>query len=260
MKLRAIYRRESPEKYKLKISYDKSGKKRPAWIKILGLPEGTRFISVHHGKKGKEGMRVEVYQTYLPSGLFLPIYYTHEEMSKFYDEWSSGYDKEFTVYNTSNIEAAKFFANRVKKHIKRGEMLDLGAGTGLMTEIFVKQGFYPATLVDYSKGMLEKAKKKDVLRKCTFIHEDIRKLRLKKKFDLVLSFFSLGSSSYFRANELDEILKKVSSFLKKDGVIAVFGYSSNINLEDYFKTLEKGIYTMNKKEELYTDYYIGRKK
>ena len=253
------HRIDKNEKSKLKITYDKTSKSRPAWIKVEGLPEGARFISIHCGKKGTEGTRIQAYQTYLIPGLYLPLNYTKEEMSKFYDKFSENYDNSLKSTNY-NIRAADFLIKRLKKHIKKGELLDLGAGTGLITEMFVKEGFSPATLVDYSQGMLNKSKKRKSLKGCKFIRADIRKLNLKKKFDLILSFFSFGSSSYFDKEELDKILKIAQNHLKENGIFAVLGHTAVSKFKEYFKPIDTGIYTLDKKNKFYVDYFIGGKR
>jgi len=55
MKIRNIYQKVDNKKYKLKFTYDKSSRGRPAWLLVSGLPPGTNFISVHLGKKGRGG-------------------------------------------------------------------------------------------------------------------------------------------------------------------------------------------------------------
>jgi SAM-dependent methyltransferase len=259
MKIRRYYVGKKADNSKLRISYDKTSKIRPAWIKVKGLPKRSRFISIHLGKKGKEGTRIQFYHTYLLEELYLPINYTKEEMAIFYDKFSEDYDKYIKSTNF-NTRAAEFLIGKLKKHIKKGEFLDLGAGTGLITEMFVKEGFGPATLVDYSQGMLDKAKKVNSLKECKFIEADIRKLNLGKKFDLVLSFFSFGSSSYFDKDELDKILKIAQNHLKKEGIFCVLGHTGVSKFEKYFKPLETGVYTLDEESKSYVDYCIGRKK
>lgn len=260
--LRSYYLRhrlDTKEKSKLKIEYDKTSKGRPAWIKIKGLPEGSRFISIDLGKKGAEGTRLQAYQTYLIPELYLPLNYTKEEMAKFYDQFSEYYDKSLKSTNY-NIKAAEFILKKLKKYTKKGEFLDLGAGTGLITEMFVKEEFGPATLVDYSQGMLNKAKKVKTLNDCKFVKADIRKLNLKKKFDFILSFFSFGSSSYFDKDELEGLLKMLKNHLKDNGLFVVLGHTGVSEFKTTFKPLETGIYTLDKEKKFYTDYFIGRKK
>ncbi|MFH1310967.1 MAG: class I SAM-dependent methyltransferase [Nanoarchaeota archaeon] len=264
MELKYFYKKVKPEKYKLKVRYDKRKDKRPAWIKVDGLPKGVNFIRIHLGKKGKDGARIQFYKTYLPEGLFLPIDYTKEEMQRFYDKFSEIYDKELKTGGKGtagqNLMAANFLIKKLKKYIKKGKMLDLGAGTGLITEMFAKEGFYPITLVDYSEGMLKKAKRRKNLKGCTFLKKDIRQLNLNKKYDIVISFFSFGSSSYFKKEELGEILKIANKHLKKNGIFAVLGHMPLKEFKKFFKELDSGIYDLSTKRRFYTDYFIGRKK
>ncbi len=259
MNVRNIYKKIKAEKYLLRVSYDKRSKGRPAWIQIKGLPKGVTFISVHLGKMGREGRRIQFYKTYLPSGLFLPLDYTKEEMQEYYNKFAETYDQDIRKHE-QNIRAAHFLLRNLKKYIQKGKILDLGAGTGLITGIFVKAGFFPATLVDYSQGMLNRAKKKKGLEGCTFIKADIRTLSLKGQFDVILSFFSFASSSYFNSEELDHILDIAHKHLKKNGVIAILGHFGADLFEKKFKTKEKGIYVLNEKSKFYTDYFIGEKK
>ncbi|MEN7982395.1 MAG: methyltransferase domain-containing protein [Nanoarchaeota archaeon] len=263
MEIAAFYKRVITKDKKLKIQFEKVKNKRPAWIKVDGLPKGTNFIKINLGKEGKLGARRQYYKTYLPEGLFLPIDYTKEEMQRFYDKFSEIYDADLKKPDRGdyqNIFAAEFLINKVQKYTKKGEMLDLGAGTGLITEMFINVGFSPATLVDYSEGMLKKAKKRKGLKKCKFIKKDLRKLNLNKKFDFILSFFSFGSSSYFDEKELEKILNIANKHLKKNGTFAVLGHIPIKQFEKVFKKLDSGIYDLNIKRKFYTDYFIGKKK
>lgn len=180
-------------------------------------------------------------------------------MAKFYDEFSKGYDKELLKYRW-NLNAAEFLTKKIKKYLSRGEMLDLGAGTGLVSEVFVKQGYSPATLIDFSKDMLKRARERRSLKGCRFINKDVLALNLNKKYDLIVSTFSLGSSSYFNDDDKIKLISIINRHLKKGGVIAVLGHQGKYFFRNNFKTLEQGIYTLSKGRKFYTDYYIGRRK
>jgi ubiquinone/menaquinone biosynthesis C-methylase UbiE len=264
MKLRALYKKVKPEKYKLKISYDKRKNERPAWIRIEGLPKEITFIRIDLGRKGVKGERLVNYKIYLIPGLFLPVDYTPEEMKIFYNKFSRNYnnflEKGGKGTSGQNLLAANFLLKKIKKQINKGELLDLGAGTGLITKMFVNEGFYPVTLVDYSKGMLNKAKKIKALKNCDFIQKDLRKLKLKKKYDLVISFFSFGSSSYFSKEETENILIGIKKYLKPRGVFAVLGHNYLKLFKKHFKEIDSGIYDLSTKNKFYTDYFIGSKK
>jgi ubiquinone/menaquinone biosynthesis C-methylase UbiE len=246
-------------KKKLEVNYDKKSKGRPAWIQIKGLPDDTHFIKIHLGKKGKQGKRIQFYKTHLPPWLFLPIDHTSEEMKEYYNKLSKIYDKKIKESNY-NIGAGKFLCNKLKKYTKiTTSILDIGAGTGLVTEIYLDAGFNEITLIDYSKGMLEKAKKRKKLKNCKTIQANIKNLNLKKKYNIIISLFALGSSSYFSEKEVEKTLKLVRKHLNPKGVVAVLGHFDRDLFARHFKELESGVYTLDKKREFYTDYFIGRK-
>ena len=219
----------------------------------MGLPEGITFISIL--LDNKTGKRRQTYSIYIEKGLFLPIDYTKKEMEIFYNKFAEGYDKEI---KKKNMRAIDFFVKRVKKHIKGGEMLDLGAGTGLVTGKFVKQGFSPATLIDFSEGMLKKARKRKELKNCKFLKKDLRRFNLHKKFDFVLSFFSLGSNTYFSPTEISKTLVLAKKHLKKGGIIAIFGHDFNEKQKKVFKEIDSGVYTLE--SGYHMNWFIGKKK
>jgi len=262
MELTSYYLKTKPtekELKKIKMTFDKKSKNRPAWIQVEGLEGKVKFIEIHLGKKGKNGRRKQGYRTYLPLGLFLPIDYTYEEMSKYYDKFAEIYDIEInkTGYNTG---AGKFLIKKIEKYVnKDSQILDLGAGTGIVNEVYALAGFKDMTLVDFSKGMLEEAKKKPLLKGCKFIKADLRKLNLKTKYDLITSHFSLGNYRYIVEDDVEKILKKIRKNLKPKGVIAIMGHFNLDLFREHFKELDSGIYTLNKSKKLFADYFIGRK-
>lgn len=259
MELRGYYVKKDPSKKKLKISYDKKSKDRPAWIQIKGLPEGANFIVVHLGKEGVRGRRIQFYKTHLPPDLFIPVNHTSEEMRTWYDKLAKTYDKKAKESNY-NLYAVKFLYSKTKKYVKKNtSILDLGAGTGLMTEVYVNSGFNDITLVEYSKEMLNKAQKNKKLKNCKFICKDLRELNLNKQYDLVVSHFSLGSLTYFSEDETKKILMLIKKHLKSKGVIALIGHFNRDLFGEYFKELDSGVYTMDKKRGFYCDYFIGRR-
>ncbi len=249
LKVRAIYTKKKKFS-KLKVEYDKTSKVRPAWIYIKNLPEGTGYITI----KLKD--RLWRYRIYLPPYLFLPIDYTKEEMKKYYNRFSKFYDKDVKKHG-QNIKAIKFLINKLLKYIpnKKIRILDIGSGTGLVSEYLIKKGFANLTLLDYSPKMLKKAKAKTLLKKCEFILGDLRRIKIKKKFDLIISVFSIGSISYFDEKEINLLYKKVSKLLDKKGFIAILGHDTP---PKYFKIIKQGKYNLF--NNCYVNYYIGRKK
>jgi ubiquinone/menaquinone biosynthesis C-methylase UbiE len=247
-------------KSKVTFTYDKKSTFRPAWIIAKGLPKNTKFIKARfENERKKYPVVAQFYYTYLDDGYFLPINFTKEEMRLYYNVWAKNYDK-YIHSKKQNLICANDIIKMLKKYIKKGTLLDLGAGTGVVTELFVKNGFNPVTLVDHSKEMIKIAKKKKSLKDCEFIVNDIKKINLKKKFDLVISTFSLGSTSYFEDSDNSAIYKTIQKHLKKNGILLIIGRINFPKLTEKFKTIKSGIYDLSHKEQFDVDYFIGKLK
>ncbi|GAI06676.1 unnamed protein product [marine sediment metagenome] len=182
---------------------------------------------------------------------------------KFYDNWAKGYDKAVKEGAKVNIKAGEFLVSLLDKFNLRKniEILDLGAGTGILDEILVKHGYKRITLVDHSKGMLNKAKKKALLKGCKFVEADIRKLGLKKKYDVITSLFSF-ETSYFGEEDMPILFKILNKHLKKNGLFLTLGHFRFGEYTKHFKTLESGEYRLAEvkdKGTFWTDYFLGRK-
>lgn len=96
-------------------------------------------------------------------------------------------------------------------------ILDLGAGTGLLTSFLMKR--YPEasfTLIDISEKMLDVAKErfKDT-NKVKYIKADYSKYDFTEKYDMVVSALSIH---HLEDEEKRELYKKSYSILKKNGI------------------------------------------
>ncbi len=247
------YIKKKPKK-KYKIEYDKTGKLRPAWVKLENPPKGATFIAIRFGKIGWR------YLAYLVEGLYLPTHYTKQEMEKYYDKFSETYDEDVKRAG-QNQRAIKYAVKLLKdKNIKKSsKILDICAGTGIGAEEFIKQGYKDVTLLDFSKQMINKAKKKKQLKNCKFIVSDFLKFRTRKRYNIVTSFFGFGASSYFSEKQIEKGLKKIRSLLNKNGLLVIQGYPDIELFSKYFKPIIVGRYTLNKKKRYFTTYFIGIK-
>jgi len=112
-------------------------------------------------------------------------------MSVFAD-YAQFYD---ALYQDKDYEKeCAYLENIFKKFSKESvtTILDLGCGTGSHDLILAKKG-YQLTGVDLSAQMVTIAKKKAAEKKLniTFLKRDIRRLKLKKRFDAVVSLFAV---------------------------------------------------------------------
>lgn len=231
-----------------KFTYDKTSKRRPAWILLKNLPKNIMFLSTRIDGK------INHYRVYLSTTipLFLPTNYTKDEMRKFYDKFSEIYDDEI---ESRNSKATKFLFNKFKIS-KNSKILDLGAGSGISSVPLVKMKYNNITLLDFSKKMLTKAKQKNELKKCNFIQQNICKLKLNDKFDVIFSIFSFASSSYFNHKEMPALWKKIANNLKPNGIFMVMGNDFEPP-KSLIKKIKSGKYEIVQGYK--AQWYIGRK-
>lgn len=127
------------------------------------------------------------------------------------------------IYQNKNYDGEvkaikKILKKELKNKTKNVELLDLGCGTAEHCLRFAKLG-YKVLGVDRSAEVIKLAKKKQVKNKnkIKFINNDILKIELKKKFDVITCLFHV--TSYLTKNdELKKFFSVVKNHLKDDGV------------------------------------------
>jgi SAM-dependent methyltransferase len=106
-----------------------------------------------------------------------------------------------------------------------GPVLELGAGTGRVTQSLARAGI-EVCAVDLSSAMLDRAGErlmrlpKAVANRVTLIEGDMRTLRLRKRFPLVIAPFNLFMHLYTR-NDVERALETVRAHLSSAGVLAL---------------------------------------
>jgi ubiquinone/menaquinone biosynthesis C-methylase UbiE len=233
------------------IEYDKTGKTRPAWIKIKNQVK-SKFLTISFGYGNIN------YMEFLHSGFFLPVNYTKEEMKKLYDQFAENYDEVVEGFGDelgARTKVIDLFCKLGKD--KSSKILDVGSGTGRGAEVLFEKGYENITLLDLSKKMLEKARKKQALKNCRFVEAEFVEYNTKDKYDVVASFFAFGSLNYFSEEEIRKNIVKINQMLNKGGVFV--GVVGNVlPFEKTFKTLFSGEYEL--KEGLKVTYFIGQRK
>lgn len=138
-------------------------------------------------------------------------------MSVFGHSYADRYD---ALYHDKNYEQECDWIESLAKQYATPPvktLLDLGCGTGSHAFIFDHRG-YSVTGVDVSAEMLAVAeKKRSGLDKVELIHEDIRTLRLKKTFDVVVMMFAVLGYQYTNADVM-AALHTVREHLRPGGV------------------------------------------
>lgn len=128
------------------------------------------------------------------------------------------YDQAFRAHRR-DIEHYVALARRAK-----GPVLELGAGTGRVTLALLRAGV-EVTAVDRSASMLARARERAAVlpkaqrARLTLLEGDLRSLRLKKRFELILAPFNLFMHMYTR-DDMERALGCVRAHLRPGGKLA----------------------------------------
>lgn len=136
----------------------------------------------------------------------------------YYPDFSYVYD--ILTFNISYKERAKYFESIIKKNSIKGKILvDLGCGTGSLSEEFFNLG-YEVIGIDISEDMLSNATEKksrtnsDIL----YLKQDISKLDLHGKANIMIS--ALDSINHIISEiDLQNFFNRVALFLSIDGIL-----------------------------------------
>ena len=110
-----------------------------------------------------------------------------------------------------------YFLEELMSVVRKGKMLDLGCGVGLSASKHLTTHGYDLTAVDFSKKMIEEAKKN--LPKAEVLHSDIMKLDLdEQSYDGAVALFTFN---FLKKKELVTIFPILSAAIKEDGGILI---------------------------------------
>jgi ubiquinone/menaquinone biosynthesis C-methylase UbiE len=139
----------------------------------------------------------------------MPKQMLHNQLAKYYDR----------VYSFKDyLDEAVRLQNLIIKYLKSGEnmLLDVACGTGLHLR-YLKDDFV-CTGVDISKSMLRIARKN--VKGVTFKEADMKTMRLRKKFDIIICI--LSSIGYVKTiASLEKTIRNFSDHLKKGGLVLI---------------------------------------
>ncbi len=135
-----------------------------------------------------------------------------EELEKKYDSWANNYDADVKDdWSFMPVKIALTLSKLLPK--KDAEILDAGAGTGLVGEELAKQEYTNLTAVDLSEQMLAVAKEKQVYKNLYQGNLEEAFLSDPVKFDVIIT---AGVFAYAHAGV--EVLNNLFSFLKSEGI------------------------------------------
>jgi len=140
-------------------------------------------------------------------------------VSTVFNAYAAYYD---LLYQDKDYSAeSKFVHETLAKHgvSNKGQLLELGSGTGKHAEEFVNLG-YKLNGVDMSAAMVDAAnvrKSSNLAKNLEFVVGDVRDVRLNKRFDAVISLFHVAS--YQTENdELSAMFQTAAIHLERGGV------------------------------------------
>ncbi|KAJ52756.1 ubiquinone/menaquinone biosynthesis C-methylase UbiE [Clostridium tetanomorphum] len=164
----------------------------------------------------------------------------YKDFAQIYDELIKG-DINYKKWSNAILDLCN------KYNIEQKDYVDLGCGTGNITELVGKY-FSSVWAVDLSNDMLTKAEEKLRVKgiKGKFICQDISELNLNKTFDLITC--CLDSTNYIVENyKIENYFKNVYNHLKKNGIF-IFDINSHYKLT---KILGNNIYNYDDEDVYY---------
>lgn len=147
------------------------------------------------------------------------------------------YDKLYYSYITGKV--TKNELKTIKKHIKKGHILDVACGTGRHMIPLLKSG-YEVTGVDISSGMLKVLKTK--LRQNNLngklLNQNIKTFRSKKHFDGVILFWNAFNEIAISEKDAEKVARTFYKLLNEKGSIML----------DFCTSPYEGVYTQSTKD------------
>lgn len=152
----------------------------------------------------------------------------HQQLMDAYKEWATDYDTD-TVNRfgyVAHIASAEALDKVLKD--KDAAILDAGCGTGLVGEELVRRGYTVIDALDYSREMLDEAKRKNIYR--SHIQADLSKPLefTENAYDAVVctGTFTYG---HVKAHAFDELVRitrpgGIICFTIREGAYEEYGY------------------------------------
>ena len=137
--------------------------------------------------------------------------------SKYYD----------LIYRNKNYNREVNYIDKLLKKFTFGKknLLEFGSGTGKHAKFFVKKG-YRVHGIEISSDMISMSHKTNGF---TFQKGDIRKIKLKTKYDIILSLFHVASYQV-RPRDINELFSNARYHLQPNGIFGFdFWYSAAVN-------------------------------
>ena len=174
----------------------------------------------------------------------------HDFFDKLSKEWWDE-DGKFSVLHKIRPLRIRYILDQLnRKNIVEAEILDLGCGGGLVSESLAKLGAV-VTGVDFVKENIkiasDHASKNNL--NINYINQNIEKLKIKKKFDVIIMFEILEHLDDWKV-----FIMKIKKNLKRNGILIISTINRNVIskisaiyiAENILKWIPKGTHEFNK--------------
>lgn len=157
---------------------------------------------------------------------------SNKTLKEKFDENADKYDKIRKLIIPCFDDLYNITRNLANSKEETPKILDLGAGTGLLTKyLFKKYRMAEFTLIDLSEEMLNVARNRfEGLNNFRYIVADYTEYDFKDSFDIVVSSLSIH---HLEDNDKKKLYKKVYNILNNEGIFLnadqVIGSTSNID-------------------------------
>lgn len=152
---------------------------------------------------------------------------------KLYSDLAEIYDQLYL--KTFNYDQDAELVDLFLKKFQIKEMLELGCGSGHLAKLLFEKG-YKITGIDLYEEMLQIARKR--LPNVEFIEQDMRRLRLDKKFDAIIA---LGRTfTYMTTNEdVEQSIHSIATCLNPGGIFLFDNFSAPHFIKNFKEHEEK---------------------
>ena len=141
--------------------------------------------------------------------------YEYDNFSKIAKDWWDPNGKFKVLHEIAPLRLKYILDNSPNKQIKNLNILDLGCGGGLISEPLARLGG-KVTGIDFIKENIEIAKNHATQSKLkiNYIHDNLEKFKVKKKFDIILILEVIEHLDNWMT-----LITKIKKNLKKNGII-----------------------------------------
>jgi len=177
-----------------------------------------------------------------------------ESVKRDYDAIADAYAEEFGKEYEDFDVISKFMSQL----IPNSKIIDLGGGTGKLTDLFIKNG-YNAICYDFSKEMMRKSK--EYFGELPYILDDMINITThfkQESIDGIIAFYSLF---HIPRENIVEVFTGINKTLKKNGILCFsvqLGDGEEFIDEPYLKDKGKNVLYMNFFDTKFIDEILER--